>query len=291
MAVASFGKTSIEIAQQKQQIQQIQQNDGKTAIIPAKRSVEDVYNFTTATDLLNAHTVPTLGTGNNGGSARDSSLGLNPIRPSRIIDQDDHQIEKAYMSQIHAQHAALPGPSQNPLLSLSHPSYGLPQRIVNNLASLGIRSIYPWQSSCLLGRGLLQGQRNLVYTAPTGGGKSLVADVLLLKRVIETPGKKAILVLPYVALVLEKLNWLRRVLEGVGKSPAKPSQDGTEIPQWRRSRNDAVQVVGYFAGSKIRAPWRDVDIAVCTIEKVTKILVLARRRLSQTGQRSNQHGH
>ncbi|MDI1488358.1 MAG: hypothetical protein OHK93_007633 [Ramalina farinacea] len=282
MAVAGFGKTSIEIVQQNQQ------NYGKAGVVPAKRSFEEINSFVSAADQLNGRTVPAFGTSNKG-STRDPFLGLNPIRAGKIIDQDDHENEKACMSQAHAQHAALPGPSQNPLLSLSHPSYGLPRRVVDNLASLGIRSIYPWQSSCLLGRGLLQGQRNLVYTAPTGGGKSLVADVLLLKRVIETPGKKAIVVLPYVALVLEKLKWLQRVLEGVGK--LSPNADGTEIPQWRRKQNDAIQLVGYFAGSKIRAPWRDVDIAVCTIEKVTTFLVLRRTRLSQTGQRSNQHGH
>lgn len=103
--------------------------------------------------------------------------------------------------------------SQNPLLSLSHPGYGLPQTLVQNFISLGINSIYPWQSSCLLGRGLLEGEKNLVYTAPTGGGKSLVADVLMLKRLVEDSSKKAILVLPYVALVQEKLKWLRKVVE------------------------------------------------------------------------------
>ena len=67
---------------------------------------------------------------------------------------------------------------------------------MKNFTSLGIDSIYPWQSSCLLGRGILNGETNLVYSAPTGGGKSLVADVVMLKRVIEDPKKKAILVLP-----------------------------------------------------------------------------------------------
>lgn len=67
---------------------------------------------------------------------------------------------------------------------------------MKNLTRLGIDSIYPWQSSCLLGRGVLNGKTNLVYSAPTGGGKSLVADVLMLRRVIEDPQKKAILVLP-----------------------------------------------------------------------------------------------
>ena len=160
-----------------------------------------------------------------------------------------------------------PGPSQNPLLSLSNPRYGLPERLVQNFASLGINSIYPWQLSCLLGRGLLSGEKNLVYTAPTGGGKSLVADVLMLKRVIEDPRKKAILVLPYVALVQEKLKWLRRAVEGVCKNVPSSDKMPDRSRRWRHDHT-SVRVVGFFGGSKARATWSDVDIAVCTIEKV-----------------------
>ena len=162
--------------------------------------------------------------------------------------------------------ASTPNPSQNPLLSLKHPSYGLPSLLVENFSALGINSIYPWQSSCLLGRGLLTGEKNLVYTAPTGGGKSLVADILMLKRAIEN--KKAILVLPYVALVQEKLKWLRRAVEGVDKRA--DSVDSSRVGQARlRNANDhrSIRVVGYFGGSTARTDWADVDIAVCTIEK------------------------
>ena len=53
--------------------------------------------------------------------------------------------------------------SNNPLLSLSNPCYGLPDTLVRNFAALGIASIYPWQASCLMGRGLLDGRKNLVY--------------------------------------------------------------------------------------------------------------------------------
>ncbi len=165
--------------------------------------------------------------------------------------------------------AATPGPAQNPLLSLSHPRYGLPETLVQNFSSLGINAIYPWQSSCLLGREILTGRKNLVYTAPTGGGKSLVADVLMLKRVIQDPTKKAVLVLPYVALVQEKLKWLRRVVEGVRKDMDPASQEVAQIPKWKkRSDHSSVRVVGFFGGSKARVTWADVDIAVCTIEKV-----------------------
>ena len=39
--------------------------------------------------------------------------------------------------------------SQNPLLTLAHPRYGLPSRLTQNLSSMGINSIYSWQSACL----------------------------------------------------------------------------------------------------------------------------------------------
>ena len=144
-----------------------------------------------------------------------------------------------------------PSSSLNPLLSLSHPLYALPPELVKNFASLGIIHIYPWQSSCLLGRGLLTAEKNLVYTAPTGGGKSLVADVLMLKRVIHGVSKKAILVLPYVALVQEKVNWLRKIVVGVHKDEELHSEQ--ESFTFKRRLDRSLRVVGFFGGSKTRA--------------------------------------
>lgn len=72
--------------------------------------------------------------------------------------------------------AATPSSSLDPELHLGHAVYRLPERLVANFAALGINHIYPWQRNCLKGPGLLSGERNLVYCAPTGGGKSLVAD-------------------------------------------------------------------------------------------------------------------
>ena len=164
--------------------------------------------------------------------------------------------------------ALTPTPTSNPLLDLSHPVYSLLPSLVSNFASLGIKSIYPWQSDCLLRSGALGGDRNLVYTAPTGGGKSLVADILMLKKVIETPEKKALLVLPYVALVQEKLRWLRKVVDGISKTPDILHEPYRQSGWRKRGDEDAVKVVGFFGGSKTKPTWADMDIAVCTIEKV-----------------------
>ena len=167
---------------------------------------------------------------------------------------------------------SIPTATQDPTLSLKHPAYDLPDTLVQNLTSLGIRSIYPWQSICLRGRGLMTGEKSLVYTAPTGGGKSLVADVLMLKRVIAN--KKAILVLPYVALVQEKLSWLRRAVDGVQKKTDPSSQaDIHQSPKLRKHNGHrSIRVVGFFGGSKARAALADADIAVCTIEKANALV-------------------
>ena len=48
--------------------------------------------------------------------------------------------------------------------------------------------MYPWQAAALeCGQ-----QSNLVYCAPTSGGKSLVAEVLLLQRLLATAGPQQV---------------------------------------------------------------------------------------------------
>jgi hypothetical protein len=169
--------------------------------------------------------------------------------------------------------AIAPPSSQNPLLFLANPKYGLPPALTANFAALGVKSIYPWQASCLLAKGLLSGERHLVYTAPTGGGKSLVADVLLLKRIIENPGRKALLVLPYVALVQEKLKWMRRIVQDVEKIIPEDDENDANFPRrrWKRLQKN-IHVTGFFGGSRTTATWADTDIAVCTIEKVCAVI-------------------
>ncbi|KAJ9142142.1 Helicase and polymerase-containing protein TEBICHI [Pleurostoma richardsiae] len=169
--------------------------------------------------------------------------------------------------------SATPSSTQDPLLNLSHTVYGLPIQLVTNFSNLGIRSIYPWQKQCLLGPGLLTGEKNLVYSAPTGGGKSLVADVLMLKRVLKDREAKALLVLPYVALVQEKVRWLRNVVQNISREAISgPVQKGDSRFWRKRADEDTVRVVAFFGGSKINAAWTDFDIGVCTIEKANALV-------------------
>lgn len=96
----------------------------------------------------------------------------------------------------------------------------------------------------------------------------------MLKRVLEEPGSKALLVLPYVALVQEKVRWLRNVVEGLQR-PLNTSPEDRMKSLWRRRADeDTIRVVGFFGGSKIKATWADFEIGICTIEKASQVLAL-----------------
>ncbi|MES1916712.1 MAG: hypothetical protein MHM6MM_008509, partial [Cercozoa sp. M6MM] len=58
-----------------------------------------------------------------------------------------------------------------------------PPSIVDAYASKGIHRLFPWQAKCLTLE-VLHGDRNLVYTAPTSAGKTLVAELVMLRRIL-----------------------------------------------------------------------------------------------------------
>ena len=62
-------------------------------------------------------------------------------------------------------------------------SWGVPVRVVNKYAIAGISKMFPWQIECLgIDDGKVLRGGNLIYSAPTSGGKTLVAEMLMLRR-------------------------------------------------------------------------------------------------------------
>ncbi|XP_028802319.1 helicase and polymerase-containing protein TEBICHI isoform X3 [Neltuma alba] len=136
----------------------------------------------------------------------------------------------------------------------------LPPEICSIYRKKGISKLYKWQVDCLQVDGVLQ-RRNLVYCASTSAGKSFVAEILMLRRVVLT-GKMAMLVLPYVSICAEKAEHLERLLEPLGKHVRSyyGNQGGGTLP-------------------------KDTSVAVCTIEKANSLInrLLEEGRLSEMG--------
>lgn len=106
----------------------------------------------------------------------------------------------------------------------------------------GLTCLFPWQRDCLRADGVLDG-KNLIFSAPTSAGKTMVADILIMKQVFNRR-KKVLVVLPFVSIVREKMNDLESMLKG------------THIR------------IGAFMGSfHTKGGFDAVDIAITTFEK------------------------
>ncbi|GJM87561.1 hypothetical protein PR202_ga03528 [Eleusine coracana subsp. coracana] len=150
--------------------------------------------------------------------------------------------------------------SSLPLKDHSKLSSWLPPELCAVYYKKGISELYPWQVECLLVEGVLE-KRNLVYCASTSAGKSFVAEVLMLRRILSS-GNMAILVLPYVSICAEKAEHLEQLLEPLGRHVRSfyGNQGGGSLP-------------------------KDTAVAVCTIEKANSLVnkMLEDGRLSELG--------
>jgi DNA polymerase theta len=154
-------------------------------------------------------------------------------------------------------------------------NWGLPELVLMRYRQRGITGMFEWQAECLR-LGNVLGGGNLVYSAPTSAGKTLVAEILLIKRVLETK-KKGLFILPFIALAREKMFALQ---VGAGSMPLCTAvvlaDKGLKCKQrlaFQHLLQDVHVRVGCFVGSQ--APvggFKRIDIAVCTIEKANGLI-------------------
>lgn len=146
--------------------------------------------------------------------------------------------------------------------SLRLEDLGLPPSVVERFGERGVKTMYAWQ------RGAIDSASdgsNLVFCAPTSGGKSLVAEVLLVKALMRRGRQgRALFVLPFHSLVNEKSKDLEKILApmyrkrtpGDGRSPVAV-------------RAFAGETEGAPLARPLGCPGRNEIVAVTTIEKAS----------------------
>ena len=84
----------------------------------------------------------------------------------------------------------------------------------------------------------------MIYSAPTSGGKTLVSEILMLRKIGTSPGGTIFFIVPFVALAEEKAEYLRNV--------------------WR---DMFIGVRAFHGDDGGQSLTEDIDLAVCTIER------------------------
>ncbi|CAI2348142.1 unnamed protein product [Caenorhabditis sp. 36 PRJEB53466] len=123
-------------------------------------------------------------------------------------------------------------------------------KIIDFYAEQGIERLFEWQINVLNGA-IKHCDQNVVFSAPTSAGKSIVAELLAWQ--VAVAGKKVLFILPYISVAREKLHQIQKC--------------------WRR---EDIAVCGYI-GPQASNPNEWIG-AVCTIEKAAS---LTNRALSE----------
>ena len=171
---------------------------------------------------------------------------LNP-KMKGIKESVDHKQESKSLESVGSSADSKSTATMEEMQKLGY--WGLPNDLVAGYDEKGITALYEWQVECMNNQEVLRGG-NLVYSAPTGGGKTLVAEVLMLRNILRTK-RKAVFVLPFVSIVVEKVRYFTKI--------------------FKRAK---VMVKGFYSDKGgAGGLGRNCDIAICTIEKVRKSLL------------------
>lgn len=149
------------------------------------------------------------------------------------------------------------------MLEIEDLIYWLPQQAVELCRRRGIKELYPPQAEAIE-RGLLEG-KNMLLAMPTASGKTLLAELAMLKAALA--GKRSLYIVPLRALATEKYESFRRFRE-LGIEVGISTGDFDKRDE-RLGRNQIIIATSEKADSLIRngAAWIR-DLAVLVVDEI-----------------------
>jgi len=104
--------------------------------------------------------------------------------------------------------------------------YKFPEELKNIFIQTGIHTLYPPQAQAIEA-GALDG-RNILLSVPTAAGKTLVAELCMLRSLLSAPGR-CLYIVPLKALANEKYEDLKKKYSSVGIKVGVATGD-TDLP-------------------------------------------------------------
>jgi len=126
----------------------------------------------------------------------------------------------------------------------------IPSQIADNYKH---KTLYPWQVALLENEDVLDRGKNIIYSSPTSGGKTVVSEIIMTRR-LTVDKTKVVFLLPFKAIIEEKVIDLNEKFKDVG---------------WKANpyHSEAVKIYD-------NASFNDDDerVMVCTFERGNSIL-------------------
>ncbi len=139
-------------------------------------------------------------------------------------------------------------------------SLGVDERVIRLIRERGIEELYPPQAEALKS-GVLNG-KNLILAIPTASGKTLVAETVMINKILREGGK-AVYLVPLKALAEEKYKEFK-FWERIGLKIAVTTGDYDSTEEWL-GRYDIIIATSEKFDSLLRhkSPWiRDVKLII-----------------------------
>ena len=145
-------------------------------------------------------------------------------------------------------------------------SYGLPAQLSLTLQRQGVTRLYPPQGEAVE-KGALDGE-NLVMAIPTAAGKTLIAELCMLKSVLKEKGK-CLYIVPLRALASEKFEDFREKYGGLGVKVGISTGD-FDIADPRLAQYDILVATSEKVDSLLRhrAKWLADVVSVVVLDEV-----------------------
>ncbi|RKP17718.1 P-loop containing nucleoside triphosphate hydrolase protein, partial [Rozella allomycis CSF55] len=128
----------------------------------------------------------------------------------------------------------------------------------------------PLSNLCLLMEGVMDHSRNLIVSAPTSSGKTLIGDILFIKKTTLLPGKKTLIVVPFVSMVQEKAKFLDLLLSPfhLKRTPFKCGYKFADRKYY------GLKVVGFHSQTPYKSLYKidKADVIIATIEKANGLI-------------------